>query len=173
MVFQTISIEIISGDTPGHFRTDIPLHSRNVLVLYELWHGTISCIKIYPSCGNTSHSHYSLHVFHSHNNRRHCRVWRQQNKKYHAKSIQFSVKSLVSVQVSGAISSRGLFLLRKENGNKNNAKYQSDIIHVIKMTCECVVFPQKAYAFMHGLTPCHNSKRTITFLECRGIPIPE
>ena len=33
--FQTISMELISGEIPGHFRMDIPLHSRNVLVLFE------------------------------------------------------------------------------------------------------------------------------------------
>ena len=40
----------------------------------------------------------------------------------------------VSVQIWGAISSRGLPLLRKVNGNMGRAKYQRDIIHGIEMT---------------------------------------
>ena len=39
-------------------------------------------------------------------------VWRKQNEKYRAKSIQTTVKSTVSVQVWGSISNRGMFLLR-------------------------------------------------------------
>ena len=73
----------------GHFRTGMPLHYRYILVLLELWHGARSCIKIYPFCGKTTHSRES--VFHDHNNRRHCRVWRKQNEKYHAKCIQTTV----------------------------------------------------------------------------------
>ena len=56
------------------------------------------------------------------------------------------------------------------NGNMDSAKYQSDIIYDIEMACECVVFPRKEYIFMHDLAPCHNTKRTRTFLECKGIP---
>ena len=51
--------------------------------------------------------------------------------------------------------------------------YQSDIIHDIEMTCECVVFLQKGYIFMHDLAPDHNSKSTRIFLDCKGIPILE
>ena len=76
----------MSGEFPGHSRTGIPLYSRNVLVLLELCYSARSCIKIYPFYGNTTHSHES--VFHSHNYRRHCRVCRKQNEKYHAKYIQ-------------------------------------------------------------------------------------
>ena len=65
----------------------------------------------------------------------------------------------VSVQVSGTISSRGISLLRKLNGNMDSAKYQSDIIYDIEMACECVVFPQKGYFFMHEIAPCHNIKK--------------
>ena len=57
--------------------------------------------------------------------------------------IQTTIKSPVSVQVWGAINNRGLSLLRQLNGNIVSAKYQSDIIHDIEMTCECVVLPQK------------------------------
>ena len=35
-IFQTFSVEFISGDFPGHFRTGITVHSRNVLALLEL-----------------------------------------------------------------------------------------------------------------------------------------
>ena len=49
----------------------------------------------------------------------------------------------------GAIEHRGLSLLRKMNGSMDSAKYQSDIIHDIEMTCECVVFPQTGYIFIH------------------------
>ena len=52
-------------------------------------------IKIHPFYGNTTHSHWS--VFHSHSNRRHCRVWRKQNEEYHAKCIQATIKSPVEV----------------------------------------------------------------------------
>ena len=31
------------------------LHPWNVLVLWELWHGATSCIKLYLFCGNTTH----------------------------------------------------------------------------------------------------------------------
>ena len=82
-----------------------------------------------------THSPYS--VFHSNNNRRHCRVLRKQNKKYLAKCIQTTVKSPVSVQVWEAIKHRGMSL-EKMNGNMDITKYQSDIIHDIEMTCECV-----------------------------------
>ena len=35
ILFQKLSMEFISGEFPGHFRMDITLHSRNVLVLLE------------------------------------------------------------------------------------------------------------------------------------------
>ena len=76
-----------------------------------------------------------------------------------------------SMQVCGAISNRGLFLQRNVNGNTDSAKYQSDVIHDIEMTCECVVFLQKGYSFMHDLAPYNNSKNTRIFLDCKGIPI--
>ena len=98
-------MELISGEYPGHFRTIISLHSRHVLVLLELYHEARSCIKIYPFCEHITHSHYS--VFRSHNNRRHCRVWRKQNVKYQAKLVQTTVKLPASVQIWGAINNRG------------------------------------------------------------------
>ena len=49
----------------------------------------------------------------------------------------------------------------------------SDIIHDIKTLCECVVFPQKGYIFIHDIAPCNNSKSTRTFKECKEIPILE
>ena len=52
-------------------------------------------------------------------------------------------------------------------------KYQNDIIHDIEMACECVVFLQKGYIFIHDLAPCHNSKSTRIFLDCKGIPVLE
>ena len=63
--------------------------------------------------------------------------------KYQAKCIQTTVKLPATVQVCVAISNRGLSLQRNVNGNMDSAKYQSDIIHDIEMTCECVVFLQK------------------------------
>ena len=65
-------MEFISGVFSRHFRMGIPLHSKNVLCLLELWHGAILCIKIYPFCRNIMHSHES--VFDSHYNGRHSRV---------------------------------------------------------------------------------------------------
>ena len=171
VIFQTFFMVIISSQFPGHFRTGISLHSKNVLVLIGLWHGARSYIKIYPFYGNTAHSHKS--VFHSHSNRQHCRVWRKQNEEYHAKCIQATVKSPVRKQVWEAISSRCLSLPRKVNGNMDSAKYQSDIIHAIEILCELVVFPKKGSNFIHDLAPCHNSKITRTFKECKGIPILE
>ena len=41
----------------GHSRMGIPLHSLNVLVILELWHGARSCIKLDPFFGNTTNSH--------------------------------------------------------------------------------------------------------------------
>ena len=75
------------------------------------------------------------------------------------RNIMLNIFTPVSVQVWGAISSRGLSLLRKVNGKTDSAKYQRDIIHGIKMTSGCVVFPQKEYICMHDLASCHNSKR--------------
>ena len=93
--------------------------------------------------------------------------------KYHAKCIQTSVKMPASVQVWEAIGNRGLSLQRNVNGNINSTNYQSDIICDIDMTCECVVFLQNKYVFMHDLAPCHNYKRTRIFLHCKGIPVLE
>ena len=49
-------MRLTSGKFPGHSRTGIHLHSRNVLVLVELWYGARSCINIYPFCWNTKQS---------------------------------------------------------------------------------------------------------------------
>ena len=144
-------MEFISGEYPGHFRTIISLHSRHVLVVLELYHETRSCIKIYPFCGHITHSHQS--VFHSHNNRRHCRVCRKQNVKHQAKLIQTTVKLPASVQIWGAIGNRGQSLQRNVNGNMDSAKYQSDIIHDNELTCEFVVFLQKEYILC--MISCH------------------
>ena len=97
----------------------------------EIMHENISSLSL-----GTTHSHES--VFLSHNNRRYYHVWRKQNEKHHAKCIQTTVKSPVSLQVWGAISRREK-TLRKVNGNMDNAKYQSDIIHDIEMTLRCVL----------------------------------
>ena len=53
----------------------------------------------------------------------------------------------------------------------DSAKYQSDIIHDFEILFECVVFPQKGFIFIHDIAPCHNSKSTRTFQECKGIPV--
>ena len=89
---------------PDHSRRGVPLHSRNVLVLLDVWRGARSCIKIYNFFRNTKHSHES--VFRSHSNQRYCRVWRKQNEKHNAKCIQTTVKFQVNVQVWRAISRR-------------------------------------------------------------------
>ena len=47
------------------------------------------------------------------------------------------------------------------------------ITHDIEMLCECIVFLQKGYIFMHDLSLCHNSKSTRIFLNCKGIPVLE
>ena len=140
-------MEFISGEFPAHSRMGFQLHARNVLhvALLELWHGTRRCLKIYPFCGSTPHSHES--VFHSYDNRHHCRDWLEQNEKYHAKCIQIIVKSPVRIEVWGDIGSRGMSLLREVDGNMNSAKYQSDIIYDIEMTCKCVVFLHKGYIY--------------------------
>ena len=75
--------------------------------------------------------------------------------------IEWGISSLVysgykSVQVCEAISSRCISLQRKTNGSMDKAKYQSNIIHDIEILCECVVFPQMGYIFIHDITPCHN-----------------
>ena len=58
--------------------------------------------------------------------------------KYHAKCIQTTVKLPGSMQVCGAFSNKGLSLQRNVNGNMDSAKYQSDVIHDIEMTCEAL-----------------------------------
>ena len=50
---------------------------------------------------------------------------------------------------------------------------KTDIIYDIEMTSECVVFLQKEYFCMHEFAPCHNSKNTRTFQECKGISVME
>ena len=93
--------------------------------------------------------------------------------KYHAEFFQTTVKLPANVQVWGPISNRSLSLQRNVNGNMDSTKYQSDIIHDIEMTCECVVFIQKGYIFIHDLVPCHNSKSTRIFRDCKGIAVVE
>ena len=95
-----VLIGIHAGNSPGYSRRGVILHSKNVLVLFEVWRGARSCIKIYHFFGNTTHSHRS--VFRRHNNRRYCRVWR----KHHAKCIQTTVNSPISEQVWDSISRR-------------------------------------------------------------------
>ena len=156
----------MSGEYPGHSRTGIPLYSMNDLVILELLQGARSCIKIYPFCGTTTHSHESVFrvitidtiVLFAANRMRNIML-----------CIQTTVKLPVSVQV-WAISNRGLSFLRKMNGNMDSAKYQGDVIHDIKMVGECVMFPQKGYICVHGLAPCHTTKSTRTFLECQEWP---
>ena len=93
--------------------------------------------------------------------------------KYHAKCIQTTVKLPASVQVCVAISNKGQSLQRNVKGNMDCSKYQSNIIHDIEMTCECIVFLQKRYIFMYDLAPCHESKSSRIFLNCKGLPILE
>ena len=76
-----------------------------------------------------------------------------------------------SVQVCEAIRDSCISLQRKANGYMDSAKYQSVIIHDIEILCECVVFTQKGYFFIHDIAPCNNSKSTRTFQECKGIPV--
>ena len=144
-------MEFMSVELSGHSKSGIPLHSRNIIVLLQLCHSARSCIKIYPFCRNTTHSMSlyftvitidAIFVFGANRMRK----------------IMLNVFRSVSVQVYGTISSRGLSLLRKVNGNMDSAKYQSDIIHDIEMTSECAVFPQKEYICLNNLTPCHNFK---------------
>ena len=42
IIFQTFSMDFTSDEFPGHSRMGILNHSRNVLVLLELWHGARS-----------------------------------------------------------------------------------------------------------------------------------
>ena len=56
ITFQRLSMGFMSGEFPGHSWLGIFYHSRNVLVLLELWHGMRSCINIYPSCRSKTHS---------------------------------------------------------------------------------------------------------------------
>ena len=129
IVLQTSSMGFMSGEYPGHSRTGIPLYSMNVLVILELLQEARSCIKIYPFCGTTTHSHES--IFHvitidtivvlAANRMRNIML-----------CIQTTLKLPVSVQVWGAISNRGLSFLRKLNGNMDSAKYQGDVFMILK-----------------------------------------
>ena len=49
-------MRFMSGEIHGHSGRRIPLQSRNILVLLELWHGSKFCIKVYPFWRNTKHS---------------------------------------------------------------------------------------------------------------------
>ena len=55
----------------------------------------------------------------------------------------------------------------------DSAKYGSDIIHAIEISYEFVVFPKKGYIFIHDLAPCHISRSSRTFQECKEIPVLE
>ena len=55
----------------------------------------------------------------------------------------------------------------------HSPKYQSDIIHDIEILCECIVFPQKGYIFIHDIASCHDFENSRTFQECKGIPVLE
>ena len=50
----------MSCQFPSHSRAGFSLQSWTVLVLLELWHGAISCTKIYPFFGSTTHLHNIL-----------------------------------------------------------------------------------------------------------------
>ena len=59
--FQTFTMGFMSREFPGNSRTGFPLQSMNILVLLELLHGTISCIKYIPSVGTQSiHMHFNI-----------------------------------------------------------------------------------------------------------------
>ena len=45
--------------------------------------------------------------------------------------------------------------------------------HDIEILCECVVFPQKGYIFIHDIQPCYNSKSIKIFQECKEILVLE
>ena len=120
-------MEFISGEFPSHFRTGIPLHSRNVLALLDLWHGTRK-IMHKDMFILWEHNAFTL-VCISQSKQSTTMSCLAQNEKYHAKKcIQTTLKSPVSVQVWGAISNRGLSFLREVNRNMDSAKYRSDII---------------------------------------------
>ena len=44
-------MELISGKFPGYLRTGILLHSRNVVVLLDLWNGTRASLRYIPFVG--------------------------------------------------------------------------------------------------------------------------
>ena len=87
--------------------------------------------------------------------------------------IQPTVKSPVSVQVLGALSSRAVFLLRKVDGNMVRNTRQIITINYVNTACECIVFLGKEYIFMHDLAPCHNSNSTRNILQGKNIPVLE
>ena len=60
IIFQTLSMEFISGQFLGNCRMSISLHSRDFLVLLELWHITSWCLKINTSVGS-QHIHMNLY----------------------------------------------------------------------------------------------------------------
>ena len=57
------SMGFMSSEFPGHSRMGIPLQSRNILVLLELWHGARSCIKYIPSIETQRiHMSFQYHI---------------------------------------------------------------------------------------------------------------
>ena len=106
---------------PWPSRAGIPLYYRNSLVLLELLHGARSCIKIYISSVRPQRIHMNLYLAVITIDA--IVVFGANRMKYNDKCFQTTVKSPVSVQVWGAVSSIGLSLLRKMNGNMECAKY--------------------------------------------------
>ena len=147
IIFKTSSMGFISGEYPGHFRTGIPLYSRNVLVLLELLHGKRKFIKIYPFCGTTTHSNESVSRSHNYMYQRHYRVWHKQNESCYVYSDYCKIVSKCA--------SQGSYQQQRPISSKKTEWY-----HGIAQNTRVILFMilewhvnEKGYIFMHDLMP--------------------
>ena len=159
----------MSRQFPSHSRMGIPLHSWNVLVLLELLHGTISCIKIYRFWGDTTHSHnisipqiislwyFTLlmlpFIF----------LWREMH-------LLLIVSQTCTLTGNFAVAWMqiawySLFCLRQtRQWRRMTWLWNTDKF-------EWVLLPQKGYRLMHDLAPFYKSKRTRTFIESNKLQV--
>ena len=162
----------MSREFPGHFRAGVPVHSRNILVLLELWHGARSRIKYIISLGQ-EHNAFTCHfnimnnitlVFCTMHVTIHLSLTRQ------ASAVNGSPDLYTYWRLNCSLHTLSMLFLILFPPNTSKA---SNIMTVKYRLVECVVFLQKGYIFMRDLAPCHNSKSTRIFLECNKIPVLE
>ena len=89
------------------------------------------------------------------------------------RNIMLNIFKPVSVQVWRAISSRGMSLLRKVNGNMDSAKYQRDLNMVVQWQVNALCSHRMNISVYMISRHTTILKKTRSFLECKGIPVLE